>query len=113
MKKFLIAMAMFVSLPALAGNTSVTTKIDKLYSYSEQQGFDGDIAIEISNPPAGCEGGYWLRSADTLGYKNTLSFLLSAFHAKTSVTLTGNSNEIWTGSGSKFCRLDQMSLNAE
>ena len=95
---------------AIAGNTAVTTKIDKLYSYSEQSGVDGDIAIKISNPPAGCEGGYWLRKADTLGYKNTMSFLLSAFHSQTTVILSGNNNELWPGSSTKYCRLDQIAL---
>ncbi|WP_444997518.1 hypothetical protein [Aliikangiella sp. IMCC44359] len=93
-----------------AGNTTVTTKIDKLYSYAEQGIFDGDIAILISNPPVGCEGGYWLRKADTLGYKNTLSFLLSAFHSQTTVSLSGNNNELWSGSSNKYCRLDQIAL---
>jgi hypothetical protein len=37
---------------------SVTATIDRLYSYSEYGSFDGDVAIKISNPPAGCSGGF-------------------------------------------------------
>ncbi|PAJ70140.1 hypothetical protein CJF42_26085 [Pseudoalteromonas sp. NBT06-2] len=110
--KTLLSLAFLAcSTSALAERIYVTTTIDALYTYSEQGVFDGDVAIKISNTPAACEGGFWLRSANTAGYKNTTSFLLSAYHAKTKVTLSGLSNELWTGSTSKYCRLDQISLN--
>ncbi|MCE9687629.1 hypothetical protein LZP73_15685 [Shewanella sp. AS16] len=99
------------STSVFADRINVTTTIDALYTYSEQGAFDGDVAIKISNPPVGCEGGFWLRSADTAGYKNITSFLLSAYHAKSKVSLGGLSNEIWKGSGTNYCRLDQISLN--
>ncbi len=110
MKSIFVIFLIVVSWTVKAGNTTVTTTIDKLYSYAEQGVFDGDIAILISNAPAGCEGGYWLRKADTLGYQNTLSFLLSAFHSQTTVSLSGNNHEIWHGSSAKYCRLDQIAL---
>jgi hypothetical protein len=107
--KLIMIVAIF-SAPCMANRVEATGKITRLYSYSEQMGFDGDIAIVTSNPVAGCEGGYWLRKASTEGYKNTLSFLLSAFHAGTNVQFGALSNELWPGSSAKFCRIDQISL---
>jgi len=109
-KTLLSLVLLAFSTSVLAERVTVTTTIDQLYSYSEQGVFDGDIVIKISNPPVGCEDGFWLRSADTAGYKNTTSFLLSAYHAKSQVSLDGLTNEIWTGSAGKFCRLDHIGL---
>jgi hypothetical protein len=91
---------------------SVTIK--SLNSYSEQGVYDGDIFITLENSPAGCPGGYWLRHADTIGYKNTVAFLLSAFHARTPVRLVGynDTSNVWSGNGLVTCRMDQIGLSS-
>ncbi len=110
MKPFFLLVLIFLSYGVRADRVTVTGKIERLYTYSEQVGFDGDVAVVMSTNIAGCEGGFWLRKADTEGFRNTLSFLLSAFHAGTTVQAGGLNNEIWSGSSSKFCRLDQLAL---
>lgn len=110
MNSKLILLLFILAAPCMANRIESTGKITRLYSYSEQMGFDGDIAIVTNNPVAGCEGGYWLRKASTEGYKNTLSFLISAFHAETNVQFGALTNELWPGSSAKFCRIDQISL---
>ena len=115
MKKLFMALniliaAFIMSTQVEAARVSVTTTISRLYTYSEQVGFDGDIAIKIANPPIGCAGGFWVRSSTTMGYKNTVAFLLSAFHTGAQVHLGGLDDEIWKGSTANYCRLDEMSL---
>lgn len=108
--KLIAALLLFTSLSANAGRVNVTTTIDALYTYAEQAGFDGDVAIKIASPPAGCEGGFGLRSADSRGYKNAIAFLVSALHTGARIHLSGLDDEIWSGSGTRYCRLDQLSL---
>lgn len=94
--------------------TAESVTIKALNSYSEQGVYDGDIFITLESPPAGCPGGYWLRHADTIGYKNTVAFLLSAFHARTTIRLVGYNDgaNIWTGNGPVTCRIDQVGLSS-
>ena len=110
MKKLFLIILVVASSNAYAARFSKVTTIKQIYSYSEQGVFDGDIAIIPDNKIAGCEGGFWLRKADTIGYRNTVSFLLSAFHSGTTVSFVGSDDDIWSGSGTKFCRVDQISL---
>jgi len=111
MKRFLVifVIALFTALQAEAGTINATTTITKLYTY-EQAGFEGDLAIKIADVPVGCEAGFWVKSSTTTGYKNIVSFLLSAFHTGTQVHLSGNDSQRWTGSAQNFCRLDEMAL---
>lgn len=110
MRILVLAITFVLSFSAFAERVDSVGTIKRLYTYSEQDGFDGDVAIIVSNPVAGCEGGFWLRKSAAEGYKTTLSFLLSAFHADTTVQFGALNNELWPGSGAKFCRLDQVSL---
>lgn len=99
-----------MSFDTFADRVDVTGTILRLYTYSEQPGYDGDVVIKVSNPPEGCAGGFWLRKANTEGYRTTLSFLISAFHAGTTVQFGGVNNELWSGAGTNICRLDMVSL---
>ena len=112
MKKIVFLFLTLVSISAEATRVYSVGTIEKLYSYSEQGAFDGDIIIKISNAPKQCPGGYWLRKAETPGYKNTVSFLLSAFHSGSKVTISALSDQanIWSGSSTTTCRMDQVSL---
>jgi hypothetical protein len=109
--KFLILfLCSTLAAPSWANRIEFSGKITRLYTYSEQFGFDGDVAIIVNNSVPGCEGGFWLRKASTEGYKNTFAFLLSAFHANTTVQFGALTNEPWAGATNKFCRIDQISL---
>ena len=110
MRIFFFIFISIVSFSSLANRVESIGTIQKLYTYSEQPGFDGDVAIVVTNPGPGCEGGYWLRKSNTEGYRNTVSFLLSAFHANATVQFGAISTEVWSGSSAKFCRLDQIAL---
>lgn len=101
---------LLVSMNTYASRVQTSATILTLYTYSEQAGYDGDVAIRVSNPPASCPGGFWLRSATTPGYKNTVAILVSAFHSGATLILGGLDDQIWTGSVDKFCRLDQVML---
>lgn len=110
MGKKILLLCFLISAPCWAERVEVSGKITRIYTYSEQVGFDGDVAVVVDNPVAGCEGGFWLRKATTEGYRNTFAFLLSAFHANTTVQFGALKNEVWQGSSAKFCRIDQISL---
>src|SRR4030065_732857 len=78
----------FICSNGLAARVSATSTIEKIHSFSEQIGFDGDLAIVVTNPAPGCDGGFWLRNATTQGYKNTVAILLSAFHANAKINFS-------------------------
>jgi hypothetical protein len=107
-----IIFLLFGSLAQAESIVAQMATIRAITSYSEQGVFDGDIFIQLEQNPAACPGGYWLRHADTSGYKSTVSFLLSAFHSGTAVTIMGynDSGNIWIGSGTPTCRTDQITL---
>ncbi len=112
MKKYLITLLLIlISCGANAERVQVTAKVQVLGTYSEQPGYDGDIVIIISNPPPSCPGGFWLRSANTAGYKNAVSFLVTAFHSGATLILGGLDDQIWTGSAAKYCRLNDIALS--
>jgi hypothetical protein len=107
-----LALLLLSSSTFAASIVAESVTIKSLTTYSEQGIYDGDIAILLESPPAGCPGGYWLRHADTPGYKNTVAFLVSAFHARTPVRIVGYNDpgNIWSGSSPAVCRTDQISL---
>ena len=112
MRYLYVLAAMLISLPTEAARVSSTGTITGLVTYSEQAGFDGDVYVEFSAPHATCSFGFWLRSADTAGYRNTVSFLLSALHTGTEVTISAlnDAANIWSGSAQTVCRMDQVKV---
>ncbi len=76
--------------------------ITKIYSYTQFGG--GDIQIYVSSPATNCAAGFWLSPHDP-GFNSTLNFLLSAFHAKSTLNMIGEDTKLWTGSGTPYCRL--------
>lgn len=65
---------------------------------------NGDIVILPTVTAPNCDSGFWL-SPDDPGFSSTLSVLLSAYHAKSNISLGGDDQQLWAGSSSKFCRL--------
>jgi hypothetical protein len=107
-----IALALLSANAFSAVVVAESASITSLTSYSEQGVYDGDIFIVLASNPAGCPGGYWLRHADTPGYRSVVAFLVSAFHANTPVRISGynDPSNVWSGNGTVTCRTDQVSL---
>ncbi len=84
---------------AIVSSTSVT--VTHIYMYSELGG--GDVAFTVSSPPAGCDG-LWLRPTDP-GFKTLYAALMTAYVSRMPMTVTGIDDSIWSGSGSRFCRV--------
>jgi hypothetical protein len=97
----LIGAALFPMLSTAAEREAIGT-VTKLYSYTQFGG--GDIMIEVSNPVAGCDRGYWLSPQD-LGFKTTYALLLSMYHTQEQVRVGGDDTQLWTGSQHVYCRI--------
>jgi hypothetical protein len=71
---------------------------------------NGDVYFKISNPTTACSDGYWLTKTD-LGFSTNMAILLSAYQAKSIVRIVGFSDQRWSGSAGKFCKLNFITLN--
>ena len=86
----------------------VEGKINNIITYTTFG--SGDVVFSLEASVNGCDNGYWLRKNDP-GFNSTLSTLLSAYHAKTTVKVFGHDDQLWNGSNSgKYCRLDWLRL---
>lgn len=100
--------AVLVSM-AVIGNPSFAAVVDaqageitSLYTYSEYGG--GDVIVTVQLPNGNCAAGYWLRMSDA-GAKTMYAQLLSAYHAKARLRIQGHDDQIWGGSGGRYCRI--------
>ena len=110
MKLFSLILTIVLFSPSVFAERVVAeSTISRIYNY-EIAGSEGDLAIKIDNAPIGCEAGYWLKRSDTIGYKNSVSFLLSAFHAKSKIYLSGLTESRWQGSSGNYCQADIVAL---
>ncbi|GLQ73496.1 hypothetical protein [Vibrio penaeicida] len=110
LKKICTVMAVVFSINISAANISGTSTISKLYTYGENTKHNNRIVIVVDSPSAGCDDGYWLDSSDNLGNKNIAAFLLSAFHANSKVYFAAYTDQLWTGSSGKFCKIHSVGL---
>lgn len=53
---------------------------------------------------AGCDGGFWLSPLDK-GFKSNLALVLWGHSISASVVVYGQSDQLWPGSGAKYCRV--------
>ena len=98
----LVSMAGVIT-PAIATVVDAQAgEITSLYTYSEYGG--GDVIITVQVPHANCAAGYWLRMSDA-GAKTMYAQLLSAYHVKARVRVQGHDDQIWGGSGGRYCRI--------
>ncbi len=86
---------------------SETTRITRVDVYAEYGG--GDVAFAVANPLPQCNGGFWFKKTDP-GFQATLSTLLSAYHARSTVRIYALPDQIWPGSGANYCRLYSIEL---
>jgi len=93
--------------------SSGKTTITKIVSYTGAVDTDnstrGDMLILTVTAPAGCTSGFWLHPSN-VGYNNTLSVLLSAFHTKSTVSINADDTKLLPDTGGKFCRIDSVEL---
>lgn len=87
-------------------STSDTT-ITTIYSYSEYG--SGDVVFRVAAPLTDCEGGFWLKRSDP-GFNANLTLLLAAYQSRSTVMIYANPDQIWSGSGSKYCHLYAIQL---
>ena len=101
--KFLVAVLLILSAPALSLEVSAPSKVKLVYSYPEYGG--GDVVFLLETQTGTCKG-YWLKK-DAPGQQATLSLLLAAYHAKTIITATGHPEPAnkWPGSSEQYCKL--------
>ena len=102
MKKIMFIMSfLFVGAVAAATEGSALSKIEQLYSFSESGG--GDVTVRLSENGSICAG-YWLKKTDP-GFQANLSMIIAAYHAKSDIVITGHTDQIWAGSGGKYCHV--------
>lgn len=108
MKKILasvLLLASAMSQAAIVG--TAVTKITVISAYNQYGG--GDVVIKTETNVAGCEDGFWLTKSDA-GYSANLGVILSVYHAKSPVSVYGLTEQIWAGSGGKYCKLYNIEL---
>jgi hypothetical protein len=84
----------------------------KIVSVEIHPEFNGDVVVTIDKTVTSCEHGFWLRASDA-GFSANLSFVLSAFHAKSTVAIYGfddPANRWGNYAGHSYCRLAILSL---
>ena len=96
------------SLAQSNADTSTNSTVTLIESYNNYG--NGDVYFKISNATAACSDGYWLTKTD-LGFSSNMAILLSAYQAKSIVRIVGFSDQRWSGSAGKFCKLNFITLN--
>jgi hypothetical protein len=63
----------------------------------------GDVIVWVQTPPAGCDG-FWFRTTELNG-KEVFAQILASQKTQSPMFLSGYDDQLWTGSGSRFCKL--------
>jgi hypothetical protein len=108
--------ALSVAVFSLATNSVAQSNVDfsavstvvLVESYNSYGG--GDVFFKIASPAVACADGYWLTKADP-GFTANMAIIVSAYQAKSPVRAAGLVNQLWAGSGGKFCKLDHITLS--
>ena len=101
--------ALFVTLAFVLGNPGSAFAAEsfhaKIVTISAYTSFgNGDVILTVDSQPTGCDAGFWLSKSDP-GFSSTLSVLLAAFHAKSKISISGDPNQLWGGTTSKYCKI--------
>lgn len=106
MKPMAVIFAMVTSLiapPSMAATTTEQSlKVTGTYVYPDFGG--GDVAIKYAGTIAGCDDGFWLSPAQA-GFKQSYAQLLAAVAGGRNVYLSGDTAQLWAGSGGKYCKV--------
>ncbi|AWF81929.1 hypothetical protein BTJ40_14450 [Microbulbifer sp. A4B17] len=95
----LIAFGLFFTSNLAFGEEDLnTSSIKHIVFYSTASSRDGEIVIQLEKETENCQQ-YWISAKDSLGYRNTISSALSAYHAQSEVLIGADPSSLWTGSG--------------
>lgn len=86
---------------------SPITKVVLVGSYNALGG--GDVYFQLQEPTANCPAGYWMTKSDP-GFSSNMAAVISAYHAKSSVTIFGMPNQTWSGTAARACKLYLIQL---
>lgn len=96
-----------LSMNVFCGVTTGTTSVKEIYSYATA-GIAGDIIFTVNEPISECTG-FWGDSS-TVGFKNNLSVILSAYHAGSPVLVYADETQKFSGSSANYCKLTIIRL---
>lgn len=102
----LAALVVLALLPVAARATVVggaVGAITQVWSYADYAGV-GDVVVLVTNPPAGCGSGFWIRMSDP-GAKQLFAMAMSHQLAGSNVQAYAYDDQLWSGSGGQVCRL--------
>jgi hypothetical protein len=105
---YLFGSAILIALSAHAAYVGTsTTRVALVSSYNQFGG--GDVIFKIENPIPECIDGYWLTKTDP-DYQTNLAMIVTSYHTKTLVVVYGLSDQLWSGSAGKYCKLYSFDL---
>lgn len=102
-----IGLAALLAAESASAQLVATSEITQILSYEMYGG--GDLLVKLATPRPECEGGAWLSKSDP-GFEQNVSIILSARMSNRPITLYLDSNVIWPGSTTRFCRLYAIGL---
>jgi len=102
MKVFLLAFALLFSCYAGSNETSPSSHIKRLISYSQYG--NGDVYVQLESSGTICSYGYFINE-NSPGFKNNFSMLLAAYQAGTPVRIEAYDDRRWSGSSGVVCEI--------
>jgi hypothetical protein len=98
------AVSLLAALPASAASiVSDYSKIQQIDTYA------GDTIVFLSNNPAGCELGFWMRPTQD-GFEEKLDKVEKAAHAQARVKVSGDGSDLWNQLEERNCRLESIEV---
>ncbi|WP_444958148.1 hypothetical protein [Microbulbifer sp. ZKSA002] len=88
---------LFISDLTTAAEDLNTSTIEKIVFFSTASSRDGEVVIKLDKETENCQQ-YWLSAKDSLGYRNTISSALSAYHTQSEILIGADTSSLWTGS---------------
>lgn len=82
------------------------SKVSRASVYSEFG--NGDFIFRIVDQPAACFG-FWVRRSDP-GAADIKAIVLAALQSGARVSIYAHTNELWSGSGSPYCRIYNVDM---
>ncbi|BFM10145.1 hypothetical protein R50072_02980 [Simiduia litorea] len=99
---FTIAAFSMAAQISAANETSPRSKILRITSYAKFG--NGDVYVKLEESSTVCAHGYFL-NRDSVGFETSISMLISAYHAGSSVLIVGDEQRMWSGSSNPVCEI--------
>lgn len=102
------AVAMCVAAQAFAANPSPPTPM-QVTSVSGMKASSPSAYFVITTSVAvtGCEAGFWLPASDS-NYASYFDRVRSALGQRTTIVVSGDRDQLWSGATEKYCRIGQL-----